>query len=130
MTTKNKTVTQAAKYLVVGGICTIVDMVLLYILAEYIGLFYVLAAAISFTTGVALNYFLCTGWIFEESKIKNKGIEILMYFVISIIGLLINVVGIWLLTNFLSLHFMLSKFLATALTLIWNFCSRKYLLHI
>lgn len=130
MTTKNKTVTQAAKYLVVGGICTIVDMVLLYILAEYIGLFYVLAAAISFTTGVALNYFLCTGWIFEESKIKNKGVEILMYFVISIIGLLINVVGIWLLTNFLSLHFMLSKFLATALTLIWNFCSRKYLLHI
>ena len=130
MTTKNKTVTQAAKYLVVGGICTIVDMVLLYILAEYIGLFYVLAAAISFTTGVALNYFLCTGWIFEESKIKNKGVEILMYFVISIIGLLINIVGIWLLTNFLSQHFMLSKFLATALTLIWNFCSRKYLLHI
>lgn len=130
MTTKNKTVTQAAKYLVVGGICTIVDMVLLYILAEYIGLFYLLAAAISFTTGVTLNYFLCTGWIFEESKIKNKGVEILMYFVISIIGLLINVVGIWLLTNFLSLHFMLSKFLATALTLIWNFCSRKYLLHI
>ena len=130
MMTKNKTVTQAAKYLVVGGTCTIVDMGLLYVLTEYAGIYYVLAAALSFTTGVTLNYFMCTGWIFEESKIKNKGVEILLYFVISIIGLLINVTGIWLLTNFLALHFMLSKFLATALTLIWNFCSRKYLLHI
>lgn len=130
MMTKNKTVTQAAKYLVVGGTCTIVDMGLLYVLTKYAGIYYVLAAALSFTTGVTLNYFMCTGWIFEESKIKNKGVEILLYFVISIIGLLINVAGIWLLTNFLALHFMLSKFLATALTLIWNFCSRKYLLHI
>ena len=130
MMTKNKTVTQAAKYLVVGGTCTIVDMGLLYVLTEYAGIYYVLAAALSFTTGVTLNYFMCTGWIFEESKIKNKGVEILLYFVISIIGLLINVAGIWLLTNFLALHFMLSKFLATVLTLIWNFCSRKYLLHI
>ena len=128
--TKNKTVTQAAKYLVVGGTCTIVDMGLLYILTEYARIYYVLAAAISFTTGVTLNYFMCTGWIFKESKIKNRSLEILLYFVISIIGLLINIVGIWLLTNFLSLHFMLSKFLATALTLIWNFCSRKNLLHI
>ena len=130
MMTKNKTVTQAAKYLVVGGTCTIVDMGLLYVLTEYAGIYYVLAATLSFTTGVTLNYFMCTGWIFEESKIKNKGVEILLYFVISIIVLLINVAGIWLLTNFLALHFMLSKFLATALTLIWNFCSRKYLLHI
>ena len=130
MVVKSNTVTQAAKYLVVGGICTIVDIGLLYILTEYVGIYYVLAAALSFTMGVTLNYFMCTGWIFEESKIKNKGIEILFYLIISIIGLLINVFVIWLLTNFVALHFMLSKFLATALTLIWNFCSRKYLLHI
>ena len=82
--TKNKTLTQAAKYLVVGGMCTIVDMGLLYILTEYIGIYYVLSAALSFTTGVTLNYFMCTGWIFEESKIKNQGVEIMLYFVISI----------------------------------------------
>ena len=130
MAARQKTVTQALKYVVVGGTCTVVDMGLLYVLTEFIGLHYLLSATLSFTTGVTLNYFMCTGWIFEESKIKNKGVEILLYFAISIIGLLINVAGIWLLTTCFSLHFMLSKFLATALTLIWNFCSRKYLLHI
>ncbi len=130
MTAMSQTVTQAAKYLVVGGTCTIIDIGLLYILTEYVGLYYLLAAALSFTTGVTLNYFLCTGWIFEKSKIKNKGVEIALYFIISIIGLLINIIVIWLLTNFFILHFMLSKIMATALTLIWNFCSRKYMLHI
>ena len=88
-----------------------------------------LSAAVSFTTGVTLNYFMCTGWIFKESKIKNKGVEMLLYFVISIIGLLINLVGIWLLTELLALHYMLSKLLATMATLVWNFLSRKYFLH-
>lgn len=123
-----KTITQAGKYLVVGGFCTIVDIGLLYQLTS-LGAHYMLSAAVSFTTGVTLNYFMCTGWIFKESKIKNKGVEMLLYFVISIIGLLINLVGIWLLTELLALHYMLSKLLATMATLVWNFLSRKYFLH-
>lgn len=123
-----KTITQAGKYLVVGGFCTIVDMWLLYQLTS-LGAHYMLSAAVSFTTGVTLNYFMCTGWIFKESKIKNKGVEMLLYFVISIIGLLINLVGIWLLTELLALHYMLSKLLATMATFVWNFLSRKYFLH-
>ena len=123
-----KTIKQAGKYLVVGGFCTIVDMGLLYQLTS-LGAHYMLSAAVSFTTGVTLNYFMCTGWIFKESKIKNKGVEMLLYFVISIIGLLINLVGIWLLTELLALHYMLSKLLATMATLVWNFLSRKYFLH-
>lgn len=125
---KGEIITQAGKYLVVGGFCTIVDIGLLYLLTS-LGVHYLFAAAISFITGVTLNYFMCTGWIFRKSKIKNKGVEITLYFVISTIGLLISLLGIWLLTELLSLHYMLSKLLATMATLVWNFLSRKYFLH-
>lgn len=129
MSNKKKTRTEALKYLIVGGTCTVVDIGLLYLLTTYVGIYYIISATISFTAGVTLNYFLCTWWIFEKSKIKNRGVEIMLYFIISIMGLLINVTGIWLLTGILSLHYLLSKFLATGVTLIWNFCSRKYFLH-
>lgn len=124
----NSILAQTGKYLIVGGFCTIVDMGLLYLLTR-LGVHYLISAVISFTTGVTLNYFMCTAWIFDESKVKDKRIELLLYFLISIVGLLINLIGIWILTSMLEMHYMLSKLLSTAVTLIWNFCSRKYFLH-
>ena len=65
----NSILAQTGKYLIVGGFCTIVDMGLLYLLTG-LGVHYLISAVISFTTGVTLNYFMCTAWIFDESKVK------------------------------------------------------------
>ncbi len=127
---KNETLIQAVKYLFVGGACTCVDFLILYVLTECVGVYYIVSASISFLVGVVINYFMCTYWIFKKSVIKNAGLEFLFYVLISAVGLAINSGGIWLLTTYCGLYFMVSKLFATAITLIWNFCSRKYLLHI
>ena len=125
----DSTLAQAIKYLFVGGFCTIVDIGLLYVLTEWFNLYYILSGTLSFTTGVTINYFMCKRWIFKDTKINNQGVEFLFYLFVSFIGLGINLGILWLLTSFAGLYFLLSKMVATGITLAWNFCSRKYLVH-
>lgn len=126
---KNETFTQGAKYLLVGGVCTILDFSLLYVLTHFLGINYVLSSIVSFMSGTVLNYFLCTIWIFKISKVQNRYREFFYYALITAVGLGINTLVIWGLTEYLSLYFMLSKLLATFVTYWWNFLARKYFLH-
>ena len=45
---KNDTISQAAKYFVVGGFCTLLDFSILYLLTHFLNLHYLLSSIISF----------------------------------------------------------------------------------
>ena len=126
---KNETFTQAAKYLIVGGFCTVLDFAMLFVLTHFTGLDYVTSSIISFMSGTVLNYYLCTFWIFEIRAVENRHYEFFYYAIITAIGLRIKTVLIWSFTEFIGLYFMLSKLLATFVTYWWNFGARKYFLH-
>ena len=126
---KNETFTQAVKYVIVGGFCTILDFTLLYILTRYVGFNYLTSSIISFMSGTVLNYFLCTYWIFKVKVVENRKHEFIFYVIITAIGLGINTLLIWSFTEFWGLYFMLSKLMATFVTYWWNFGARKYFLH-
>ena len=87
---KSKLLKQAIKYFFVGGICTILDFSVLFLLAEFCGVNYVIASSVSFLCGVTLNYFICTYWVFDVHVIKKKRYEFLLYLFISLIGMVVN----------------------------------------
>lgn len=121
--------TQAVKYFIVGGLCTIVDVGLLYALTQFLGINYLISSVISFMSGAVLNYFLCTIWIFKTRVVINRVLEFLFYIIITAVGLGINTLIIWLLTDFFYFHYLLSKIGAIFFTYWWNFGARKYFLH-
>jgi len=126
---KNENVSQALKYFVVGGFCTVIDFAILFIVTHYWGLNYLPTSIVSFMFGTVLNYYLCTCWIFKVRAIENRRIEFMYYIFITVIGLGINTILIWVCTSFLGIYFMVSKLLATFVTYWWNFGARKYFLH-
>ncbi|MDD3740237.1 MAG: GtrA family protein [Bacteroidales bacterium] len=126
---KTETFTQAAKYFGVGGLCTLVDISLLFVLSHYCGLNYITSSIISFLAGTILNYFLCTLWIFKVSRIKKRYQEFGFYLLITGIGLALNTFVIWGVTELFELNYMISKLFAIFVTYWWNFGARKYFLH-
>jgi putative flippase GtrA len=62
---------EGLKYLLVGGICTVFDFLILYLLVNIFLVDYVFSSAISFSFAVLLNYYLCTLWIFKVRKVSN-----------------------------------------------------------
>ncbi|HLW06600.1 MAG TPA: GtrA family protein [Marinilabiliaceae bacterium] len=122
-------ISQASRYFIVGGSCAIIDFALLYYLTTAVDLNYLVSSVISFMTGAIVNYFLCVTWIFKTRVVSNRYFEFLLYLVITAIGLFINTGLVWFFTEKTGFYFMLSKFFATGITFVWNFCARKFLLH-
>ena len=130
MTSNAKTLLQQfIKYGLIGSICTVVDFALLYALTTFFKLNYLQSGVISFLTGSTLNYFLSTLFVFRERPITNKKIEFTAYIVVSTIGMGINILFLYLLTEYMHFFYLLSKLIGTAFTFAWNFWSRRQLIH-
>jgi len=121
--------TEAGKYMIVGGVCTVLDFALLFILTNYCKVHFLTSSVISFMAGTLLNYYLCTFWIFKVRTVTNRNLEMTYYIIITGVGLGINFLLIWILTTSFGYHYMLSKLLAAFVTYWWNFGARKYFLH-
>jgi len=120
---------QFCRYIIVGGIATIVDWAVLYIL-EHAGLFYLAAAVFGFFFGLITNYALSVTMVFAASrKGMNKAKEFLTHALIGLIGLGLTLLIMYIGTDLLGMYFMVSKVIATLIVLVWNFLGRKLILY-
>lgn len=124
----NNTFIQLFRYTFVGGFAFIFDFGSLYILTEYLNVYYLLSAAIAFLLGLAINYFLSVIWVFGKRSIKSKHVEFVIFALIGIFGLALNELIIWFFTEVVNIHYLYSKLISTALVYLWNFFIRKFTL--
>ena len=113
----------AQKYVLAGGTCSLVDWGLFAFLLYVAELHYILCGAISFVLATALNYVLSVRFVFGASRRGARSAVALIYMV-STIGLGINIVILTIGVDLLGLHPMLTKILASGATLFWNFLVR------
>ena len=121
-----KLINQILKFGVVGGIAFVIDYGILFLLAKVIGLNELISAAISFIISLAFNYFLSTKWVFEAKKQTPK--EVIIFVLLSVVGLGINELLIYLGTKKLGIDVMIVKLFATAIVMVYNFITRKLII--
>lgn len=121
----NKLLVQILKFIIVGGIATIIDFAVLYLLKEFIGLNEILANTISFTVSVIYNYIASIKWVFDVDKDKNEKQQFIIFIVFSIIGLGINNLILWICIDKFNIHYLIGKVFATGIVMIFNFITRK-----
>lgn len=113
------------KYFFVGLIAAIVNIGMLYILTDIVGIYYIFSNVLSFILGILINYILSVKFVFDNSNIKNKKIELLVYFIIGLLGLLLDTLIIYLLVAKLNIYHMFSKFISTIIVFFWNYGIRN-----
>ena len=119
---------QFFRYIFVGGFAFLADAFTLWLCEKWMN--YMIAAAIAFVVGLAVNYSLSIWFVFSESsKVKNKVKEFVVYGIIGLIGLLITEGIMYLFTDVFCLYFLISKIIAAAIVLVWNFAARKVVLY-
>ena len=121
-----KLINQILKFGVVRGIAFVIDYGILFLLAKVIGLNELISAAISFIISLTFNYFLSTKWVFEAKKQTPK--EVIIFVLLSVVGLGINEVLIYLGTKKLGIDVMIVKLFATAIVMVYNFITRKLII--
>jgi putative flippase GtrA len=83
-----------------------------------------LANAIGFSAAVISNYFINRIWTFQnKAKIST---QLAAFITVSIIGLLLNSMVVYVFSNLLLLNFYLSKVIAVGLVFLWNFSANYF----
>ena len=114
------------KYSMIGGASALVDWGFFYVFAIILDIHYILSGTISFTLATLFNYFIGITFLFDSTTRFTKQNEMLLVFLISLIGLAINLFFLFLFSSWLLFSLMGSKILASFFTLVWNFSMRNY----
>ncbi len=121
---RSKLFKQLFRFGVVGFTAFLIDAGLLYVLTEYLHVYYLVSSVISFIVSLIYNYILSIFWVFDVKK-KQTYKEVLLFVVLSVIGLGVNQLVMYLGVDLLNIHYMLCKIIATIIVMIYNFVTRK-----
>ena len=130
---------QAIKFILVGGLNTLIDLgilnVLIFITGIASGLGYSVFKGIYFTAAVINSYFLNKFWTFKAEGAKKGKKEFTQFFIVSLIGFGINVGVASFVVNIIGSQFgtgdklwaNVGAICATFAAMIWNFLGYKFI---
>ncbi len=125
----SKLVQQIIKFGAVGFLCFFIEYGLLILLREAAHLPVLVANFLAFTVSAIVNYILSIIFVFETDKQKSKVKEFVVFFALSVGGLIINQIVLWagtsVLDPFWSRSYIIVKPFATGVVMVYNFITRK-----
>ena len=120
------------KFLLVGGISTLIDFAVMYLFFEFIFANTILATGIGFLTGLAFNWYFSVVYVYtaddNDAKFAKSAKGFIFFGVLSGIGLAIHMLGMWLGNVKMGINEWLIKVVLTIVVLTFNYITRKKLI--
>ncbi|EOS39917.1 GtrA family protein [Lachnospiraceae bacterium] len=123
----NENIKQIMLYLIVGSGATIVEWIVFFLFDHYLNIHYMIATSLAFVLSTFANWVLGRLIMFKSSK--NTWKELVQIYLVSIAGLLMNLMIMWIAITKLGFNNMFSKIAATGIVFFWNFIIRKLLIY-
>jgi putative flippase GtrA len=118
-----------ARYLGIGVIATLVDWTIFYLLIGYLGIFYLLALAMSYFSSTILNFFLNKRYTFRNTY-RRVHVQLALFVAVAVVGLGLNEAIMYTLAHLIpggmtDVALMASRVVATLIVFLWNFALNK-----
>ena len=123
-----KLIAQMIKFGFVGALCFFIDYGIMIFLTEIFQVPYLVCSGISFSVSLVVNYLLSMKFVYEARARENRTGEFITFVLLSLVGLLINQLVMWVAVEFLGIWYQLAKIGATAIVMVYNFVSRKIII--
>lgn len=108
------------KYTLIGGSTFLLDLVLLFLLVEYLLINYAVAAGIAFLLAVSVNYLLSRQFVFRGSLRTFR--EGYVHFLgIALLGIGLVVSGTVALVEWIDVPYLMARVLIALVTGLWNY---------
>jgi len=107
-------------FIAIGAVSSLVDIGLLFILCEWIGIWYLPAAILSYCCGILVSYALNKVLTFHDTN-RHYVRQFTTFSAIAVSCLLVNVSIVWLFVSLLSWNYLAAKVLATICAVFWSY---------
>ena len=106
-------------------ISTVSDYALTIVLTELTPVTYIVASALGQITGGMVNFSINRNWVFPHGG-RRRSVAGLLYAAVWLISLLLNTLGLFLLTEYPGLDYRISKAITALLVgVAWNYNAQK-----
>lgn len=117
---------QFALYFLVGAGATAVEWVVFYLLNGLLGMHYAVSTTLAFAVSTLANWSGGRILLFHKGDARGLLHELISIYTVSILGLLANLLIMWITIEKMYIQDMLSKMIATGIVFIGNFLVRKF----
>lgn len=118
-------VSQICRFASVGFVSLMVDYGFMILFTETTDMGYFRACAFSYTLSIVVNYALSMRYVFHSRADMGKAKEVSIFLLLSLIGLGLNQIAMWMLVDILHIYYALAKMLAAGMVTSYNFISKK-----
>ncbi len=115
---------QILGYVLCGGIATISDVGVFYLLTTYTGTHYLYANIFAYAVGMLVNFSLNKRYTFSNTS-KYVPLQFFVFSLVAFFGLLFNQVALYVLVEYVHLIPLYAKPFAVGVVLFWNFYGHR-----
>lgn len=108
------------KYLGVGCSTFLLDLLLLVLFIDLLGINHLLAAALAFLIAVSINYAISRAFVFKGT-LRQVGSGYAIFLCIAGMGLALVVVGMYVLTDLFGIHYLIARICIASIVGFWNY---------
>lgn len=123
-----KLLEQLVKFGIVGVLATLLEWVIFYICTNQLNIHYSISTIIGFSISTIFNYWASVKWVFDVNKDKSEKLNFVLFVVLSIVGLGLNELILWICIEKFAIYNMIGKVIATGIVMVFNFITRKLFL--
>jgi putative flippase GtrA len=116
---------RVARYFLVGGVAAGVDLVLFVVMVKGLAVGWMPAGMVSFCFATLVNYSLSVRYVFSSGVRFQRGQEILLVFLVSGVGLVVNQAALATLIEGAGWDSLIAKIVATSAVFFWNYGVRR-----
>ena len=118
------------KFALVGGSGVMVNTLVLWLLTEIFGIFYVLSAVAGVETSLVTNFIIHERWTFTDGREGHALFRFGKYNLTSLTGMGINIIVLYMLTSVIGIYYLVSNLIAACSAFLFNyFISAKWVWH-
>lgn len=116
----NNTLKRFVKYSGVGVSTFLFDLLLLFVLTDFLSVNYLVATTLAFLIAVSINYYVSRKYVFKAtSREVRKGYVI--FIIIALIGALLVTAGMFVLVDLLQINYLFARILIAGVVGFWNY---------
>lgn len=118
------TMIKLIKFFIVGGINTLISLIVFYLFNKVLGINHMISSVIGYGSGMANSYILNKKWTFKDNDNKIF-IQLMKFIAVNGISLGVNLFAMYMLVDLSHCDSMLSQIIATAFSTITNYIGSR-----